>query len=173
MKISLCHDENCLNNLYLLPLVTESLVIKTGATSESVSVRSTILFLLITSCLQSLSVKWLISDRNDLISVLFIDCWYCGSNGRMSIAGYLPKNRRRRTAGAVVRCAVLLPVTAFTDYWASGNMQMCGSADVETGKMQMSMRSKIWEDYRIGTLSKINNIIYCKNDCLQSTTWQL
>ena len=26
------------------------------------------------------------------------------------------------------------------------------------------------EDYRIGTLSKINNIIYCKNDCLQSTT---
>ena len=24
------------------------------------------------------------------------------------------------------------------------------------------------EDYRIGTLSKINNIIYCKNDCLQS-----
>ena len=31
-------------------------------------------------------------------------------------------------------------------------------------------RCKIWEDYRIGTLSKINNIIYCKNDCLQSTT---
>jgi len=29
------------------------------------------------------------------------------------------------------------------------------------------------EDYRIGTLSKVNNIIYCKNDCLQSTTWQL
>ena len=26
------------------------------------------------------------------------------------------------------------------------------------------------EDYRIGTLSKINNIIYCKNDSLQSTT---
>jgi len=29
------------------------------------------------------------------------------------------------------------------------------------------------EDYRTGTLSKMNNIIYCKNDCLQSTTWQL
>ena len=29
------------------------------------------------------------------------------------------------------------------------------------------------EDYRIGTLSKINNIIYCKNDCLQSITRQL
>jgi len=27
------------------------------------------------------------------------------------------------------------------------------------------------EDYRIGTLSEINNIIYCKNDCLQSTTY--
>ena len=26
------------------------------------------------------------------------------------------------------------------------------------------------EDYRIGTLSKINNIMYCKNDCLRSTT---
>ena len=28
----------------------------------------------------------------------------------------------------------------------------------------------IREDYRIRTLSKVNNIIYCKNDCLQSTT---
>ena len=32
------------------------------------------------------------------------------------------------------------------------------------------LRVTIREDYRIGTLSKINNIIYCKNDCLQSTT---
>jgi len=27
-------------------------------------------------------------------------------------------------------------------------------------------KQKIGKDYRIGTLSKVNNIIYCKNDVL-------
>jgi len=44
----------------------------------------------------------------------------------------------------------------------------------EDYRIKYNYRIKIFrKDYRIGTLSKVNNVIYCKNDCLQSTTWQI